>query len=231
MKSISLILLVATLILSCQWDKKDARDNDVKTDTRNVVDKSISGESISLQGKPDILHYLMTVPRAEVNFHFNTIADDFDTTQLMFLPDRLIDNMDSASVYSFEFGHPQEMKSIRQFRDATHDLVKVGFYKRLPFTMNTYDILVAFVLDSKDGHGYQRIEWQVLTFNKAGQQISAIDRLHELYTCKDTLTGLWWYASNEDPHYETWLKNKAGKFEMILQSEAIPGRLKGWSNE
>jgi hypothetical protein len=215
--TIIVILAIAT-ILSCQTDKKDSADN-------GVVDTTVA------TGKADseLIAFLSRVPKADMDFHFNTIVDKFDTTQLVFLPDKVIDKMNPESEYNYEFGHEQEIKSIRQFRDAysKSDQVKIGFYRLLPITSNTYDILTAFVLDSKNGHGYQRLEWQVLTFDKNGVQISAIDRLHELYAGKDTLMGLWWYASNEEPHYETWIKNKDGKFDMTLQSEEIPRQLKG----
>jgi hypothetical protein len=222
------ILIILTTILSCQPNKKDISDN-AKADTITAIDEINSIETTNTNYKSEILDLFIKVPKAETSFHFNTDIDKFDTTQLVFLPDTIIDKMNPKSVYSYEFGNELEMKSIRQFRDAysTRDIVKIGFYRLLPISSDTYDILTAFVLDSKIGHGYQRLEWQVLAFDKDGLQISAIDRLHELYTSKDTLTGLWWYASDDNPNYETWVKNMQGKFNMTLQSEEIPRQLKG----
>jgi hypothetical protein len=54
-----------------------------------------------------------------------------------------------------------------------------------------------------------------------------VDRFHELYTSADKVFGLWWYASNDYPTFETWIKNNDGEFEMILQSEEVPEQLKG----
>lgn len=216
-KTAIFVILTVTTIWSC---KTDIANNGV-VDTTAVADKAES----------DLFDFLLEVPKTNMNFHFNTIVDKFDTAQLLFLPEKIIDKMNSESVYYYEFGREQEIKSIRQFRDAyaTSNQVKVGFYRRLPIEPKTYDILTAFVLDSKS-HGHQKLEWQVVTFDKNGLQISAIDRLHELYASKDTLTGLWWYASNEEPHYETWVKTKDGKFDMTLQSEEVPGQIKGPTN-
>jgi len=134
----------------------------------------------------------------------------------------VIDKISSESAFNTELDQRQELKNIRQFRDAYRptESINIGFYRLLPLDTNTYNVLTAFVI------GGQRIEWQILTFDKKGKQISVVDRLHEIYTSADTVFGLWWYASNDYPHFETWVKNNEGEFEMTLQSEETPGQLK-----
>lgn len=200
------IVLLATFFWSCQ-------------DKRDKVSNTVAEEVV----KCDIVDILDKVPPADTNYYFNTIKDNFDTKDLIFLPDSVIDGLSSESSFNTELNYRQELKSIKYFRDAyeSTESKEIGFYRLLPVDKNTYNVLTAVVI------GGQSIDWQILTFDKKGKQISGIDRFHELYTSADKVFGLWWYASNDNPHFETWIKNEDGEFEMILQSEEVPQQLKG----
>lgn len=217
-----LIILILSFLWSCQNKLSDNIVGSTNALDSEQQNSNILNPSVQLE----ILNILSKVPETNNDFHFATTPDTVDREKLIYLSKDVLNRLELKNIFYSEFGKREKVKSIGEIREAhqASESFQVGFYRKLNHDDKTIDVLVAFIFQYFKGNN-QLTEWYILTFDKNGNQLSALDRFNEFYLINDTIIGLYWYASNYDPHYETWIK-KNGEFEMIEQSEKEPEQFK-----
>lgn len=67
--------------------------------------------------------------------------------------------------------------------------------------------------------------YAIYAFNAKGSLISEVGKLDDFYVIDNALWGIWYYASDNTPHYEKTIQRKDGIFDEVLSTRKKPDAL------
>lgn len=204
-------LIPATILISCSGDVKVSNSTDNSNTTTS--DQQTSG---TVSSETEFMTFYNSLPELGNKIHMD------------------LENNPPKNEKTYKWEWVQKMKNdrtktIEEGGEGTSPNIKLlnneyGEYKiklmlthKLNFN-STYKIALGRYADPDNTFR----EWHIFSFDENGEQISAVDRCSDFYIMNEKIVTEWYFASDPEPTYQTWILQKDGIFNMTETTTEMP---------